>query len=1446
MASLTPGPHTHEQWLGLVQPVGLVVAPAVLSALQLFPNQSTPYLSARQRQLEGLLEEVEGPGGQPLAVVPNLALLATDLLDWGEADLVAAAELQAVPEVVLAEYGETLRPTHGVPKFEVAMAAADGPGGETTTKGSTASSQLQALVLDLTQWRDAGGKPDPQWGRDFDANWNPTGHGWDATPQQRFERLLKETEIPIGLLFNGSQLRLVHAPRGESSGWLTMPLEPMAEVAGRPMLGALELLLGVDRLFGGNPEQRLPAVLAASRKNQNEVSTRLAEQVLEALWELLLGFDAAERIAREAGGTVLGDLPRSEAGQKQLYGGLITVLLRLVFLLYAEDEALMPADSLYGQHYSVSALADRLRQERFEHQGAMADRRGAWASLLSLFRLVYDGGGADPAYLPARHGELFDPDAYPFLEGREPDSSYTDAILTNLPAISDDVVEKVLTRLLWLADESKVAQRLNYRSLDVEQIGSVYEGIMGFTVEGATGPSVGITYRPPRQKITITVVVDAEQLLAVAAGKREKWLDEQAGVALKLPAKAKEGLKQATSLAELCLALGNRLSPHTPNGLAAGSLILQPTAERRRSGSHYTPRALTEPIVAEAFRPWLERCNHQPTAEQILALKVCDPAMGSGAFLVAVCRFLAGWLVQAWEREGYPEGFRQEWDKDTVARRLIAQSCLYGVDKNLFAVNLAKLSLWLVTLSKELPFTFVDHALKCGDSLVGYSVQEIRAAMREVQLGFLDDQNRIYEQMGIDRRESFAFDSLTDADYDSKKEKLNQQIQASEGLRQAADLMVAAFFVEKTPKERAKAQQLNLSKISGNFHDHELPAEVRRIREALTTGDKGITPFHWDLEFPEVFGDGRGGFDVFVGNPPFAGKNTIAEGSPDGILDWFKQLHPESHGNADLVAHFFRRCFHLLRPDGSLGLIATNTIAQGDTRSTGLRWICLNGGTIYAARKRTKWPGVAAVVVSVVHLLKGVYGGEKLLEKRPVAQITAFLFANGGHDDPKQLAANAGKSFVGSYVLGMGFTFDDSGPADDETPGIPSPIATMQRLIAENPKNAEVIFPYIGGEEVNSSPTHAHHRYVINFGERSEEECRRECPELMAIVEKKVKPGRLVQNREIRARYWWRFGETCPALYSAIDGYSKVMATARVSQTAGFCLLDSRQVFSEMLIAFTASSTFWLALLQSRAHDLWSRLFASSMKDDLRYTPSDCFETFPFPTALLESNANDPSHEATRQSLETIGERYHQFRAELMVRNNEGLTSTYNRFHDPAETSSGLVQLRALHQELDQAVLEAYGWSDALTQAISDNPHHTPCGFGLDYLDLEDDIQLPDDLQERIASGELFFWEAGDALDFQGQLQACGAISGRRKLPWRYRWPDPVRDDVLARLLALNAERYAEEVAMGLHSKAAKQAAKASQAGGTATGKRRGRPPKSSQPDEPGPIQSGQMGLELF
>ena len=1371
--AMDPELNAHQEWLGYLQPVGLVVAPAAMQDAGWVVTRSGSELIERQARYRAALEPLDDTADPEDSEqgFRSLLDLLTEHLGWDSDQLDRSPEAIQAHIKELPELGDTLTPTAVVP-------AANGEG-------------AQLLVVELPLVAA------------FDQKNSDADHLWRASAQERLERLLRETGVEAGLLFNGSQLRLVVAPKGESSGHLTFRLSELAEVSGRLMLSGLDLLLGQSHVFLDPDGYRLSDVLKKSRSFQAVVSNALADQVLAALWDLLRGFQQADELSQQQDNPLLGDLPERDA--QQLYGGLITMLMRLVFLLYAEDEALMPSDAVYEQNYKLSAIFEQLQQDESEYPDTMEQRFGAWAGLMSLCRLVFDGGGPTVDYLPARHGQLFDPGVYPWLES---------------PWISDGVVLAVLRNLLIVQGE-----RISYRALDVEQIGSVYEGIMGYAVRRMPGRCIGLKSKPQGAKKQITTAVDLDALLEMPGLKRMKWLEYEAGTSL--PTKAASALKVADTEDALVEALAPRINRDLFDGpQAAGSLVFQPTEERRRSGSHYTPRSLTRPIVEEALRPWMERCEYKPEAAQILDLKICDPAMGSGAFLVESCRYLAELLEQAWTREGLPDALKPGGhalgeEPLIYARRLIAQSCLYGVDKNPFAVNLARLSLWLVSLSKDAPFTFVDHALKCGDSLVGMERSEIEAALkgaslqRELQVSHI-------EEVKQQEAKSFALfhaDSRSDADDEQKRKALEEWNASTAYLRTVGDLLVAAFFNGKKPKDREQLKQIYLEATLQNSTAEALQAALEEPLERQRKEEKGLQPLHWQLAFPDVFSRPDAGFDAFVGNPPFAGKNTIAEGSPDGILDWFKQLHPESHGNADLVAYFFRRCFQLLRPGGALGLIATNTIAQGDTRSTGLRWICLNGGTIYAARKRYKWPGVAAVVVSVVHLLKGAYSGGKLLERRPVEQITAFLFANGGHDDPKQLAANAGKSFQGSIVLGMGFTFDDSGPADDDTPGIPSPIATMERLIADNPKNVEVIFPYIGGEEINSSPTHAHHRYAINFGERSEDECRREWPELMEIVERKVKGTRGSHS----TAPWWQFERLRSELYTAISGCERVLSISRVTNYLVFTFTPSANVFAESTVVFPLSRFQQISLIQSRIHEQWALFLSSSLEERLRYVPSDCFETYPFPAALLDANANDPAQEAMRQSLEAVGERYQQFRAELMVANNEGLTSTYNRFHNPAETSNGLQDLRRLHGEMDQAVLEAYSWSDV----------STACGFGLDYLDTEDDAQLPDALQERIDAGELFFWDAYEAINFESQLRSYEVIKGKKKLPWRYRWPDDVRDDVLARLLALNAERYAEEVAQGLHDKGKKTA-------GTAAGRKRSRPAKTAVSET-----SEQMGLGL-
>ncbi|MDB9504712.1 hypothetical protein PN441_16660 [Spirulina major CS-329] len=390
-----------------------------------------------------------------------------------------------------------------------------------------------------------------------------------------------------------------------------------------------------------------------------------------------------------------------------------------------------------------------------------------------------------------------------------------------------------------------------------------------------------------------------------------------------------------------------------------------------------------------------------------------------------------------------------------------------------------------------------------------------------------------------------------------------------------------------------------------------------------------------------------------------------------------------------------------------------------------------------------------------------------LLDGRPVEKITAFLFPKGGNDDPKPLQANAGKSFIGSYVLGMGFTFDDTNP--DATP-----IAEMHRLIEQNPKNAEVIFSYIGGSEVNSSPTHAHHRYVINFGEMTEVEAR-EWPDLIAIVEKKVKPKRLTQGSTVNPDRWWMFARPASDLQQAIAGRDRVLFHPNVSQNLGFVFLESNMVFAAPHNIFVLKEYTDFAVLQSRIHEDWARFLGSSMKDDLRYTPSDCFETFPFPEDY-----------ETNSELENIGKTYYEYRADLMIRNNQGLTDTYNRFHDPDERDPEILKLRDLHDQMDRAVLNAYGWPDL--DPVS--------GFALDYLDTDPDQTLPSTVQDRITSGDLFFATPAEAAAFDSL-----ARTGKRKLPWRYRWPEITHDEVLARLLELNHQRHEAELLAGKSSK---------------------------------------------
>jgi hypothetical protein len=611
------------------------------------------------------------------------------------------------------------------------------------------------------------------------------------------------------------------------------------------------------------------------------------------------------------------------------------------------------------------------------------------------------------------------------------------------------------------------------------------------------------------------------------------------------------------------------------------------------------------------------------------------------------------------------------------------------VDKNAAAVELAKLSLWLETLSGDRPFTFLDHVLRHGDSLVGLDLNQVRSFhwSPEGQLPtvatLVDGALREVKEHR-DAIQAMAEDE-TDAAQKDKRRLLKLASHAMARVKLVADVCVGAFFASAKPKEREAERTKRLGEVQAYLSGDESKEPL--LTEWAETIGELHPPFHWHLELPEIFfldrpdplergnTNGAAFMDAFVGNPPFAGKNNIADTSGAGYLEWLQTVHEGAHGNADLSAHFFRRAARLTGAHGTVGLIATNTISQGDTRATGLQYLINNGGfVIYDATRSMAWPGEAAVSVSLVHLAKGAPRARVrtiLLDGESAESVNSRLRSAPERSDPVLLLTNSGSSFVGSYVLGLGFVLH---PHERDA------------LVGRDPRNDERIFPYLNGQEVNSSPSHEHERYVISFGHMSLAEAE-SWPDLIEIVRTKVKPERDRNNRDSRRVNWWRFAEAAPALYASIAALDRCLVTAISSKHRTFAFLPTKVVVDQTLIAFAIDAYSGFAVASSRVHEEWSVLMSATIKEDQRYNSSRAFETFPFPK---------PDPRTVIPELEDIGQRLYDTRAAYMSETQQGLTQTYNKLKDPSCTDAPILHLRTLHEEMDRAVLRAYGWEQEI------------------------------------------------------------------------------------------------------------------------------------------------------
>ncbi|MFH8756608.1 Eco57I restriction-modification methylase domain-containing protein [Streptomyces atroolivaceus] len=1171
----------------------------------------------------------------------------------------------------------------------------------------------------------------PEWGASL-----TRAKGETPSAVDRASDLARWRDVPLALVTNGREWALVHARPKEATTvavfdadlWLEEPLLLRAFAsllhARRAVLPALDAQ--------GTHTSSLAALFARTADRQADVTDTLGKQVRAAVALLVAELS---RLDRESNGTLL-----TGVDGKPLYDSALTVMMRLVFLLYAEEQRLLPSDDrLYAESYAVAPLHDALDAERSLHGGELGDRRAAaWPQLLAVFAAVHGGSTHDELWIPAYGGSLFDPSRFPWLAGAK---------------VTDRVVYEILDALLVLRRKGKGREAMSYKGLDVEQIGHVYEGLLEYGCERAEQPYLGIALGRDKQYEAVLPLADLEEWQT--AGSIEAELKEATGVTS--VAQIRKALDQAGVVtAELHASAGNddelaaRIAPFAglvdddlrgePRVFPAGSMVMVRSGNRRNTGTHYTPKKLAEEVVEHTLAPlcfspgpaegadvgvW----KAKPAAE-LLKLRVLDPAMGSGAFLVSACRYLSDRVVDAWLRDGLPDEVRRDVGEDDrdellrVARRLVADRCLYGVDRDPMAVELAKLSLWLVTLAKGRPFSFLDHALRCGDSLVGViDVEQIKAfhlesgarqLSPEVSRALDVTESLLSKAAGL-RREIEATPVHDIRSVHAKTEKLREAEALSERLRLAADAVVGAALAaegisdeeasdltgeekvggkrgaaqfrdaKENAKERAYRNRLeSVAELvaSALEEDAEVPGasyageQARGVVDRWLTGERtaAVRPLHWPLEFPEIMGvGGTSGFDAIVGNPPFVGGKKLTGALGTDYREYLvNRLAGGTRGHADLCAYFLLRNL-ALAPGRRTGIIATNTIAQGDTREVGLDQATASGWSVFRAIKSQPWPGTATLEVSLLWLGWRMGGDEQpVLDGGEVRGITSGLAPQSRvSGKPYRLAVNTGQSFIGSYVLGKGFVLQPD---------------VARALIEKNPRNREVLFPYLNGEDLNSRPDCSASRWVINFHDWSEETAA-SYPDVFAIAEQEVKPVRqrvkedgTYALRKPLPQRWWQYADKRPALVKATADLAQVIVIARVSSTAAATLVPTGQVLHEKVVVFPTDSLAQFSVLASNLHVLWAWKHSATMKADLQYAPSDCYETFPQPPPT--------------QTLNGLGASLMDARREAMTARTVGLTKLYNLMHSEAAQADDITAVREAHVAVDRAVADAYGWAD--------------------------------------------------------------------------------------------------------------------------------------------------------
>ncbi|GAB2331347.1 Eco57I restriction-modification methylase domain-containing protein [Streptomyces variabilis] len=1137
---------------------------------------------------------------------------------------------------------------------------------------------------------------------------DPLTDGWSASPIDRMEELLRASGVPIGVVTDGRWWAIVSArPQTmvasgivDAQTWVEEPQTRNAFIE----------LLQRRRLVGGKQQDRLTELFGESVTAAEKITEALGTQVRRAVELIVQALSEGALSAQRRGEP--DPLP---AARGEVYEAAVTVMMRVVFLLFAEERGLLPQSRLFAMGYGISDELDLLDvREKEEGEQALDATFLTWHRLLATSQALYRGASFEDLRLPEYGGSLFDPARFPFLTAC--DSQDTLAI-----TVSDRVMLEVL-RAVQIAQLPGGARRISFRDIDVEQIGYIYEGLLGYSCEPAEEIIVSLNgsagSEPEIPLATLEELSQAKRTETALAEAILAWI-KQHQPAAKPSSKAAltKALKTGDTLGGTEIALRdvtddpelrNRLRPfigiirrdlrNRPLVVEPGGVLLVETPSRASAGAHYTPRSLAEEVVRYALEPLVYSPGPHQTADQdvwrpidsdqILDLRIADIACGSGAFLVAAARYLADRLVEAWQRERVAYG-RTPHDLHVHAIRTVVATCLYGADINGMAVEMCKLSLWLVSLDPRLPFSFVDDKVLHGNALLGLTdVQQLRdlhvhtdAARDQISLfdididGTLDRAARLRRQLATEVNDSDPQRSAA-----TKRRQWREYQRITTQLSDVADAVIAAGlgWGGKPGKQMREAYEnlriaVELAYPIGGAEPNRTMLEgvlETGLTPTVATDYTRWKPLHWILAVPDVME--RGGFDAIVGNPPFLGEYKIPKAMGSNVRSWLVEILAfGKKGKADLVAYFFLRAMTLVKDRGTLGLIATSSVGEGQTREVGLEQMTQRGFTIARAIQSKSWPTTNAdLEYAAVWGICGEISQEvpRIVDELEAKRISTVLEPMGRVDDYRvRLTANQGIAFKGCEPYGGGF--------------IVSPEQALE-WVEIDAKNSRVLKPFLGGDDLNARPDGKPSRWAIDFTGLSEEEAQAfTLP--YAHVLKHVKPDRAKKAKAVREAPWWLFHRPRPALRAAISSMKEMLAITRHSKTALPMRIPTSWLPSDATIAFAMDSFGDQAVLSSSLHQFWAIKFGSGVRNDPRYTPSSVFETFPFPQKSKRTSEAGKVLELERR--------------EIMTRRGLGLTGLYSLVNDRAiddSADSDVARMRAIHVELDRAVMAAYGWDD--------------------------------------------------------------------------------------------------------------------------------------------------------